>query len=101
MGSRLELHSKLVEANGNDNVYYDPPESVKMNYPAIRYSRASYNVKRADNTTYLSTNKYNVIVISRDPDNPAVDALLKWPMCRHDRHYVSDNLHHDSFTLYF
>lgn len=101
MGDRLELHTKLVELNGNNNVYYDPPESVKMSYPAVRYSRDSYDIKRADNTTYLSTKKYNVITISRDQDNPVVDALLTWPMCRHNTHYVKDNLHHDAFTLYY
>ena len=35
--SRLELHALLVELLGSTNVYYEPPETLKMSYPAIRY----------------------------------------------------------------
>ena len=37
MAGRLELQSKLEELLGTRNVYYQPPESIKIGYPAIVY----------------------------------------------------------------
>ena len=34
MASRLELQSKFEELLGSRNVYYQPPESIKMSYTA-------------------------------------------------------------------
>ena len=41
MGTRLELQSKLEEILGSRQVYYQPPETVKMEYPAIVYRQNS------------------------------------------------------------
>ena len=37
MAPRLDLQKLLVELLGSDNVYFQPPPSVQMNYPAIVY----------------------------------------------------------------
>ena len=39
MKTRYELHEFLCEILGSRNVYFQPPESVKMKYPAIVYER--------------------------------------------------------------
>ena len=101
MASRLQLQSKLEELLGSKNVYYQPPESVKISYPAIIYSKNRINTTKADDSNYLKKNQYEIIVISRLPDNPVIDKLLDIPYCSYDRHYVSDNLNHDVLTLYF
>lgn len=101
MATRLELHSKLVELLGSENVYYQPPESVKMQYPAIRYSRKDIESEYANDTKYLNHNKYELIVIDRKPDNEVIDKLLQLPYCSYDRPYVADNLNHDVLTLYY
>ena len=101
MGSRLELQNKLEEILGSKNVYYQPPESLKMNYPAIRYAKDGINSTKADDINYLNHKRYEIIVIDRRPDNSVIDELLKLPMCSYDRPYVSDNLHHDVLTLYY
>lgn len=101
MGSRLELQNKLEEILGSKNVYYQPPESLKMNYPAIRYSKDGIDSTKADDINYLNHKRYEIIVIDRRPDNSVIDELLKLPMCSYDRPYVSDNLHHDVLTLYY
>lgn len=101
MASRLELQTKLEELLGSKNVYYQPPESVKMSYPAIKYSKNRISTRHADNTNYSKFNQYNVIVIDKKPDNPVIEKLLELPTCSFDRHYVADNLNHDSLTLYF
>ena len=101
MASRLKLQTKLEELLGSKNVYYQPPESVKIEYPAIIYSKADIDKKHADNSVYLLTKQYEIIVIDKKPDNPVIEKLLTLPMCSFNRHFKSDNLNHDVLTLYF
>ena len=102
MASRLELHEELCEILGTKNVYFQPPESVKMNYPCIVYSRSGIDSKRANNGIYNSTNQYDVTVIDYDPDSEIPDKLLKhFQMCRFSRAFTSDNLNHTALTLYY
>lgn len=101
MGSRLELQTQFEEILGSRNVYYQPPLSVKMNYPAIKYSRKTIDNTFADNSVYKQDYAYEVIVIDEDPESVIVEKISKLPMCRFDRHYTADNLNHDVFTLYF
>lgn len=95
------MQTKLEELLGLENVYYQPPESIKMEYPAIRYSKTDIDTKSANDSNYIINNKYEIIVIDRRPDNPFVYKLLQLPMCSYERHYISDNLHHDVLTLYY
>lgn len=99
--SRLNLQTKLMELLGSKNVYYQPPESVKMQYDAIRYSKKNIDVRYANDAKYSKMNCYEITVIARKPDSPVIDKLLDLPYCSFDRHYNSDNLSHDVFTLYY
>ena len=101
MADRLELHSVLQELLGSSNVYYQPPESIKMQYDAIRYSKKTIDSKYANDRKYSIIDCYEIIVISRLPDNPVIKKLLSLPYCSYDRHYVADNLHHDVLTIYY
>lgn len=101
MRTRLELQSKLEELLGSRHVYYQAPESVKMEYPAIRYSRTKINADHADNTVYLKRKRYELIVISRKPDEPVIEKLLELPYCSFGTSYKSDNLYHDTLVLYY
>ena len=101
MGSRLDLQTKLETLLGSKNVYYQPPASVRMNYPAIVYSRSNIENRHADDDVYMQAYFYEVIVIDEDPDSEVVENISKLPGCRFDRHYTSDNLNHDVFTLYY
>lgn len=102
MNKRLDLNSLLKTLLGSNNVYFQPPESIKMSYPAIVYSRQDIVDNKADNKSYKHTNCYSVIVIDKDPDSEIPEKLLEnIPMCSYDRHYVSDNLNHDVFTIYY
>lgn len=82
------------------HVYYQPPESVKMQYPAIRYRRTAIDVQAADNLPYITDVAYEVTVIDKDPDSSIVFELSKLPKCRMVRHYTADNLNHDTFIIY-
>lgn len=101
MASRLELQTKLEELLGSENVYYQPPESIKMKYPAIRYSKSDIQSRFANDSTYSNKKCYQLVVIDRKPDNPVIDKLLALPYCSYDRYYAADNLNHDVLTLYY
>lgn len=101
MDRRLALHNLLMEILGSENVYYQPPASVKMEYPAILYTKDDIEVKHADNSPYASKKRYTVTHISTKPDQPAVEKLAALPECAYDRWYPADNLNHDVFSLYF
>lgn len=101
MGTRLELQTLLEGLLGSRNVYYQPPASVQMKYPAIVYSRDDIENDHANNRVYAQHVAYQVIVIDKNPDSDYVKRVSMLPMCSFDRHYVADNLNHDAFTLYF
>ena len=106
MGSRLSLQTLLqnligVRSDGKANVYFQPPESVKMNYPCIIYGRNDSSEIRANNKMYGFTNGYLVTVIDTNPDSVILDKLICLPMCSFDRHYTADNLNHDVYKLYY
>lgn len=101
MADRLDLQGLLEELLESRNVYYQPPESVKMQYPAIRYSKKNIQSVYANNSKYLMRDCYELIVISRTPDHPVIKKLLALPYCSYDRPYIADNLYHDVLTIYY
>lgn len=101
MASRLDLQSKLEELLGSGNVYFQPPASIRMNYPAIRYSTKNIESRFANDAAYSLLRCYEIIVISKTPDLPVINKLLRLPYCSFDRPYKADNLYHDVFTLYY
>ena len=100
MASRLKLQTELEELLGTKNVYYSPPASLKMQYPAIVYSRSDIDNAHANNSVYKQEYAYEITVIDRNPDSEIVKKVSRLPRCRFNRHYPSDNLNHDVFTLY-
>lgn len=102
MGRRTDLHDELKAMLGTNNCYFQPPESVKMKYPCIVYSRDANYVARADNQAYRQKHRYNLIYITSDPDDQMVDEIEHhFPLCRFDRFYAADYLNHYSYTLYY
>lgn len=101
MADRLDLQSLLEELMESRNVYYKPPESTKMQYPAIRYSKKNIQPVYANDSKYLLRDCYELIVISRTPDHPVIKKLLALPYCSYDRPYIADNLYHDVLTIYY
>lgn len=98
---RLELHEKLCAILGSRNVYFEPPASVNMKYPAIRYSRERIDNRYADNQQYIRNIRYSITVIYKDPDDDLPIRISELSRIRHDRSYTADNLHHDVFTIYY
>lgn len=101
MADRLDLQSLLEELLESRNVYYQLPETIKMQYPAIKYSKKRIDAVHANDSKYLIRECYELVVISRKPDEPVIKKLLMLPYCSYDRPYVADNLYHDVLTLYY
>lgn len=99
---RLELHEKLVQILGSRNVYFQPPESLKMQYPCIIYERYGMLINTANNAVYTRGVQYRVTVVDTAPDSIVVDKLSKsFATIKFNRHYVVDGLNHDIFTIYY
>lgn len=101
MDRRLMLDAILRDILGNNHTYFEPPASIKMKYPCIRYSRSHIDTIYANNKPYLGHKRYELVLIYEDPDSDLPDEVGKHLTVSHDRHYVADNLHHDVFTTYF
>lgn len=100
MSSRIELQEKLESLSESENVYFQPPSSVKMQYPAIRYSLKRVVNNHANNSIYKQMTAYEVIVLDYNPESPIADKVSKLPYCTLDRFYVANNLNHFVYTLY-
>lgn len=109
MGTRYELHGELkgllgtTDKTGDEaRCYFQPPESIKLTYPCIVYSRESPHILRADNNMYHRVRHYGVTYITPNPDDELVDSIeTHFPMCRLTRTYTADNLNHYYYDIYY
>lgn len=101
MDRRLSLQETLVNILGSNNVYFQPPETIKLQYPCIIYERSNIDKQYADNRAYVSMVRYSLTLITRSPESNLVKAILELPYCTYDRYYAADTLNHDVFTLYY
>lgn len=101
MAQRLELQALLVDLLGSNNVYFQPPPTVKMQYPCIIYNRDSLDNRFADNKPYNNIKRYQVTVVDPNPDSVIHDKVSALPLCSYDRFFTADNLNHDVFNLFF
>lgn len=98
---RLELHAILTNILESKNVYYQPPETIRMSYPSIVYKRDNIQNDFANNGVYSQHYVYEVTVIDEDPDSEIVDKVSKISTSNFERHFTVDNLNHDVFTIYY
>ena len=101
MDRRLSLQETLVNILGSNNVYFQPPETIRLQYPCIIYERSDIDKKYADNRAYMSMVRYSLTLITRSPESDLVKAILELPYCSYDRYYAADTLNHDVFTIYY
>lgn len=101
MARRHELQTLLEDILGTRNVYFQPPANVQMQYPCIVYTRDSARTRFAGNAPYRYKKRYQVTYIDRNPDSEVPDKIAALPMCMFDRHYATENLNHDVFSLFF
>lgn len=96
--SRLDLSRVFHEIC--ENVYFQPPESKKLEYPCIIYEKRTGDTSFADDVPYHVNWAYTITVIDPNPDSDIPDQVALLPMCRIDRCFTSDNLNHTTFVMY-
>lgn len=101
MDQRLRLQVLLENTLGSRNVYFQPPADFMMKYPCIVYERDDEWAEHASNALYTYKKRYQVTVIDRNPDSEIPDKIRRLPYCGFARHFVTENLNHDIFNLYF
>lgn len=100
--SRSKLSKILHRILGSDNVYYQPPESIKIEYDAIIYSKGNVNVLYADNRAYNTCIEYTITCISPNPDCLVAQKIMdELPRCSYVRRYTKDNLYYEVLRTYF
>ena len=99
--TRLDFQTFLETFKGDRNVYFQPPPSVKMSYPAIRYKLYTIENTFADNLHYLQGTAYELTYITKNPDDSMIQSISKLPMCVFDRFYTADNLNHYIFVIFY
>lgn len=101
METRLELHERLCDCLGTRQVYFQPPETVKMKYPSIVYSVDNDQTLKADNLKYTKFRRYSVTIIDKDPDSTLPQKIEEsFRYFSFDRSFVSDNLNHFVYTIF-
>ena len=95
--SRLDLSSVLRALT--PHVYFQPPENVQMQYPAIVYVPDYENKLHANNGSYSIVDRYQVTIIDPDPDSELRKRFRQLPMCSYDRAYRSNGLNHFVYSL--
>ena len=97
-----------------DEVYFQPSADAGtsnnesyiltgINYPCFIVERTTAYQPRANDRAYLFRPGYQVTYINRDePDPEILDTVMRhFACCSYSRHFVSDNLHHDVFMIYY
>ena len=101
MGSRKDLGKKF-RTEIEPNVYFQPPENLKLSYPCVVYTLSSIDHQYADNKTYIGKRRYQVTLITKDPDDELVQKTIdNFELCKFDRFFTSNNLNHNVFILYW
>lgn len=101
MARRHKLQEVLEAVMGSRNVYYQPPATLRMNFPCIVYELGGSDSRYADDIKYSRHKFYQVTVIDRNPDTEVPDMVEALPYSSMDTTFVKDGLNHFVFTLHF
>jgi hypothetical protein len=99
---RDKLRSVLEPYGASDNVYFQPPESIKLEYPCIIYQLEYIFTRRADNGVYTRQRRYEITIIDKNPDSELPDRLIDiLPNVSNRNYFANDGLYHTVFSLYW
>ena len=88
------LTDVMTEAGETPKLYFQSPESVKLEYPCIIYKMQEFDSRYADDGPYKILIRFDVTYITRSPTSQVPTLMVKRPGIGFDRYYVADNLHH-------
>lgn len=101
MRSRLDMQEYLQQLLGSKNVYFQPPEGMRISYPAFIYNPSKRGDRFANNSRYLKRRSYFVQYVSPTYDERFVESILDQDYCSFDRYFAKDDLHHFNFTMFY
>lgn len=100
MRTYRDLLHMLRQAVQYDRVYFQPPENLKIEYPAIVFHLSKIEIDHASDVPYKGAKEYSVTLITKDPEPDVIDEILKIPYSSLDTTYISDGMNHFVFTVY-
>lgn len=100
MRTYRDLLNLLRQAVRHDRVYFQPPENLKIEYPAVVFHLSKIEIDRASDVPYKGAKEYSVTLITKDPEPDVIDEILKIPYSSLDTTYISDGMNHFVFTVY-
>ena len=105
-GNRLDLHNVFIDVLGTQGspvsrVYFQPPATIKMEYPCIIYKRSNRKDFFSNDRIYLGMKRYLITVVDSNPDSLIPDKVLDLLYCSYSTHFTVDGLNHDVYTLYY
>ena len=100
---REQFQTVLEGILGTGNVYFQPPDDSRIEYPCLVYELDSASKFAADNGAYKWTPRYQVSYIYRNPltESAIIDVLAAMPLSSFSRHFATSGLNHDVFTIYY
>lgn len=104
MTRREQLHDELVKLLGSNEVFFQSPSNHKLKYPAIVYSIDDADTKFADSVPYFMRPRYQISYLTLDPDDEKIEKIIMSQELQRIRlinHFVSDNIHHYIFRVYY
>lgn len=101
LATQQELQTFLEELIDPYKVYFQPPASLKMTYPCIVFKFDNIQTEYADSIKYKNKARYSITLISKSPVTDIPNQLLNLDYCSLDQVFISDNLNHYVFTLYY
>ena len=97
--SRIDFQAILETFT--DNVYFQPPDNLQLEYPCIVYKREYVTTTFANDKPYIHKKRYMVTVIDRDPDSEIPDQVASLPLSAFNRSFTTESLYHDIYRVYF
>lgn len=98
---RIEFHHILEALPGVAKAWFQRPPKDQIQLDNTIVYTARPGLWYADNHTYIKGTWYTVTFIHSDPDSETVDAILELQYCSFDRQFISDDLYHDVFKIFY
>ena len=83
------------------NVYFTPPEDIKINYPACIVTREELDIHRANNNVYKVSVGYKLVYVSKsEADDIIIKILNNFNHSDFRTEYKVNGLYHKVFVVY-
>lgn len=100
MRTYKDLLYLLQQTVKHNRVYFQPPENLKIEYPAIVFHLSTIKVDHGSDVPYKGAREYSVILITKEPEPDSINEILKIPYSSLDQTFISDGMNHFVFSVY-